>query len=46
MKKNVDLIVLDCIGYTLKMKEKLKEMTGKPVLLPRSILARVIRELI
>jgi len=45
-KKNVDLIVLDCIGYTLKIKEKLKEMIGKPVLLPRSIIARVIRELI
>lgn len=45
-KKNVDLIVLDCIGYTLKIKEKVREATGKPVLLPRSVLARIIRELI
>jgi protein AroM len=43
--KNVHLTVLDCIGYTKQMKQKVKEMTGKPVILARTIVARVIREL-
>jgi len=43
-KERVDLIVLDCIGYTLKTKEKVGQETGKPVLLPRVLLARTIRE--
>jgi protein AroM len=42
----VDLIVLDCIGYTIAMKETVRRLTGKPTILPRSILARVIRELV
>jgi len=45
-RENVDLIVLDCIGYNLKIKEKLREGTAKPVLLPRSVLARFIGELL
>jgi protein AroM len=44
--KSVDLTVLDCIGYTRQMKQKVKEVTGKPVILPRTILARVSRELL
>lgn len=43
--ENVDLTVLDCIGYTRQMKRKVKEITGKPVILARSLLARVSREL-
>jgi len=43
--KNVDLTVLDCIGYTRQMKQKVKEITGRPVILARTILARVSREL-
>jgi protein AroM len=47
MKRHqVNLIVLDCIGYSSKIKEKIRLATEKPVLLPRSILARLIRELI
>lgn len=42
----VDLIVLDCIGYTVAMKEAVRRITGKPTILPRSVLARVIRELV
>jgi protein AroM len=42
----VDLIALDCIGYTIAMKEAVRRLTGKPTILPRSILARVIRELV
>jgi len=44
-EKNVDLTILDCMGYTKQMKQKVKEITGKPVILPRTIIARVSREL-
>ena len=40
----VDLVVLDCIGFTQKMKEMFAEKTGKTVVLPRTLLARVISE--
>jgi protein AroM len=45
-KANVDLVVLDCIGYSQKIKEKIRGATGKPVLLTRTVLARTIKELI
>ncbi len=45
LTKNVDLTVLDCIGYTRQMKQKVKEITGKPVILSRTVVARVLREL-
>ncbi len=44
--ESVDLIALDCIGYTIAMKETVRRLTGKPTILPRSILARVMRELL
>lgn len=40
-----DLIILDCIGYTRKMKEMFAKKTGKLTVLPRTLLARVISEL-
>lgn len=43
--QNVDLVVLDCLGYSLEMKRAVEDFTEKPVLLPRSILARFIWEL-
>lgn len=42
---DADLIVLDCIGYTQKMKKMFAEKTGKKVVLPRTLLARVVSEL-
>ena len=45
LTKNVDLTVLDCIGYTRQMKQKVKEITGKPVILSSTVVARVLREL-
>jgi protein AroM len=45
-KEDAGLIVLDCIGYSQKIKEKIRLATGKPVLLPRTVLARMIKELI
>ena len=40
-----DLIVLDCIGYSQEMKKMFAEKTGKKVVLPRTLLARVVSEL-
>ena len=44
-KKLRILIVLDCIGYTQEMKKMFAEKTGKKVVLPRTLLARVVSEL-
>ena len=42
----IDLIFMNCMGYTLEMKRKVKEITGKPVILVRSLLARMLGELL
>ncbi|MDH7607085.1 MAG: AroM family protein [Candidatus Bathyarchaeota archaeon] len=44
-KKNVDLIVLDCIGFTPKAKELVRHVTGKPVLLPQTLIGNVLKDL-
>lgn len=41
-----ELVVMDCIGYTLAMKESVRSITGAPVILARSILGRVLAELV
>lgn len=41
-----ELVVMDCIGYTMAMKETVKSITGAPVILARSILGRVLAELV
>ena len=43
---DVDLIVLDCIGYTAKMKAYVQMHTGKRVVLSRTAAARVVMELL
>lgn len=45
-EKGADLIVMDCFGYNLGMKRKVREITGKPVVLVRSLLGKVLEELI
>lgn len=40
-----ELFVLDCIGYTEEMKAYVRNLTGKPVILPRTLAARIILEL-
>jgi protein AroM len=42
----VQLSILDCIGYTTAMQEAVREITGKPAMLGRSIAARTVKELI
>lgn len=44
--EEIDLIVMDCIGYTVEMKQEIHALTGKPVILPRTLVARMINELI
>ena len=45
-QENVELSVLHCIGYTLAMKQTVKNITGKPVILARSLVVQVLRELL
>ncbi len=45
-RADVDLVVLDCIGYNNAMKKTVRAVTGKPAILPRTLLARTISELI
>jgi protein AroM len=42
----VDYVVLDCMGYTQKMKDIVREEAGAPVLLARSVVARLAAEVI
>lgn len=44
-KKNIDMIILDCMGYTCEMKNIICEMTNKEVILSRTLVARIINEL-
>ncbi len=41
-----ELCVLDCMGYNLHMKNRLKDLTGLPVVLPRTLIARIMSELL
>jgi protein AroM len=40
------LVVLDCIGFTEKARGVFRRITGRPVILPRTLLGRVAGELI
>lgn len=40
------ITLLDCIGYTRAMQQTVRDITGKPAILGRSIAARVVAELI
>ena len=44
--EQIKLIAMDCLGYNRRMKELVREITNKPVVLPRSILTRVLSELL
>jgi protein AroM len=41
-----DLLVLDSLGYSAAMKAVVRAASGKPVLLPRTVLARAAAELL
>ena len=42
----VDLTILDCIGFNRMTKAVFRDVIKKPVLLPRTILARIAREIV
>lgn len=44
-ENNPDVVVMDCMGYTVEMQQKVREFVGKPVFLARSIVARVIKDM-
>lgn len=45
-KSRSEAVILDCMGYTRKMKEDFERLTGKTVILPRILVAEVVSELI
>lgn len=45
-KADPHVIFMHCMGYTQAMKKKVMEITGKPTLLARSMVARTVKELI
>ena len=40
------LIVMHCMGYTQAMKDRVREITGVPVILARSLVGRTLKELL
>lgn len=44
-KQGVEIIVLDCIGFTRQMRQEVAEITGVPVVIPRTVAARAVAEL-
>lgn len=43
---DVDLAVMDCIGYNAEMKARFRERSGKSVILSRTLAARALMELL
>jgi protein AroM len=43
---DVDLVVMDCIGFNRETKALFREITGKPVLLPTTLVARIAGEML
>lgn len=41
-----EVIVLDCIGFNVQMKREVHQHAGAPVILPRTVLARTLQELL
>lgn len=42
----VDVTILDCIGFTRVVQTLFRNVTGKPVLLPRTLIGRIAREIV
>lgn len=45
-RENVEMVVMDCIGYTPTMKAEVSRAVKRPVLLPSTILAHTAAELL
>ena len=46
LRAKVDVVFMNCFGYNLEMKSIVREITGKPIILPRSLLARTLDDLL
>ncbi len=44
--KDISVIFMDCMGYSEKMKNMVYEITGKPVIIPRTMIVKIALELI
>ena len=44
--RKVDLIIMDCIGFNRRTKSIFRDVTKKPVLLPRTVVGRIAREIV
>lgn len=42
--KDLSFICTDCMGYSLEMKNAIQEITGLPVILPRTLITRILCE--
>ncbi len=45
-ERDVDLVVMDCPGYTMEAKQIVQHLTGKPVILVRTAVAAMIKQLL
>jgi protein AroM len=43
---NVSIVIMDCMGYTLKQRDIVRKTVRKPVIASRTVLARVLTELL
>ncbi|SMQ63391.1 protein AroM [Bacillus sp. OV166] len=46
LKNSVDIILLDCMGYTEEARELVANTTGLPVILSNAIMAKLVSEMI
>lgn len=46
LKDNVDVILLDCMGYTEQARDIVANTTGLPVILSNAIMAKLVAELV
>jgi protein AroM len=44
--EELSLLLMDCLGYSLKMKEMISSFFQAPIILPRTLLSSVINELV
>ncbi|MDW7668947.1 MAG: AroM family protein [Bacillota bacterium] len=45
-EEKIDAIFMDCMGYTQEMKSIVEKITDKKVILPRTLVARIINDII
>ena len=45
-EEDLDLILLNCMGFNNKMKRLIRKRTGKPVIQANALVARVLKELV